>query len=100
MKIWVVLFLLLLAVGIGFGVARDLLSRQQGTVVGIVTALDFGNPQPKWYPATPPHYPARLPDGRLVAVAAKTPLNIPVGASITLTEMMTPWGQIWYRQRD
>ena len=100
MKTWVVLFLLLLAAGIAWGIARDLFSRPRGTVVGIVTAVDHGYPLPKWYPPTPPRYTARLPDGRLIQVAAKIPLNLTVGASITVTELMTPWGQIWYRQRD
>ncbi len=100
MKIWVVLFLLLLAVGIAFGVARDVLSRPQGTVLGIVTAIDLGHALPKSFPPTTPGYTVRLPDGQLVRVAAKIPLSLPVGASITLTELMTPWGQIWYRQRD
>ncbi|MBY0559567.1 hypothetical protein [Hyphomicrobium sp.] len=100
MKTWVVLFLLLLAAGIAWGVARDVFSRVQGTVVGTVTAVDFGNPLPKWYPPTPPHYTARLPDGSLVTVSARIPLNIPVGGAITITELVTPWGQVWYRQRD
>jgi len=100
MKTWVVLFLLLLAVGIAFGIARDVASRARGTVVGVVTAINLGHALPKSFPPTAPGYTVRLPDGREVRVAAKTPLNIPVGASITLTEMMTPWGQIWYRQRD
>ncbi|WP_045837394.1 hypothetical protein [Hyphomicrobium sp. 99] len=100
MKTWVVLFLLLLAVGIAWGVARDLFSRPRGTIVGVVTAVDRGNALPKWYPPTSPRYTARLADGRLVTVAAKIPLNFPVGAAITLTELVTPWGQVWYRQRD
>lgn len=100
MKTWVILFLLLLATGIAWGIARDLFSRERGTIVGIVTAVDHGRPLPKWYPPTPPHYTARLPDGRVVQVAAKIPLILPLGAPINVTELMTPWGQIWYRQRD
>jgi hypothetical protein len=100
MKTWIILFLALLAAGIAWGITRDLFSRQRGTMVGIVTAVDLGNAIPKWLPATPPRYTVRLPDGRLIDVATMTPRNIPVGSSIAITEWVTPWGQVWYTQRD
>jgi hypothetical protein len=100
MKTWVIIFLALLAVGVAWGLARDLLSRQRGTLVGVVTAIDPGNAVPKWFPDTPPRYTVRLSDGHIVDVAAKIPLSVPVGGNIAVTEWVTPWGQVWYTQRD
>ena len=100
MKIWIVLFLVLLAAGVAWGLARDLLSRETAVLTGTVVGLDPGNALPKWFPPTPPRYKARLPDGRIVDVATQNPLNRVIGANISLTEWMTPWGQVWYTQRD
>lgn len=100
MKTWVILFLALLAAGVVWGLARDLFSRPRGTMVGIVTAVDPGNAIPKWFPATSPRYTVRLPDDRLVDVATRNPHSVPVGDNITITEWVTPWGQVWYTQRN
>ena len=48
----------------------------------------------------PPRYTVRLPDGRMIDAATKTPRSVPVGGDITITEWVTPWGQVWYTQRD
>lgn len=100
MKNWVVLFLVLLAAGVAWGLARDLFSREKGVLAGTVVGIDLGNPAPKWFPRTPPKYRVRLPDGRLVDAATKNPHSLAIGADISLTEWMTPWGQVWYTQRD
>jgi hypothetical protein len=100
MKTWIVLFLVLLAAGVAWGLGRDLFSRQRGMLVGVVTAVDPGNAIPKWFPSTPPRYTVRLPDGRIVDVAAKIPFSTPIGGDIAITEWVTPWGQVWYTQRD
>jgi hypothetical protein len=100
MKIWVALFLLLLAAGLARGLTRDLFSRQRGTLVGVVTAVGPGIAVPKWFPATSPRCTVRLSDRRIVDVAAKIPLVVPVSGDIAITEWMTPWGQVWYTQRD
>ncbi|CCB63335.1 MULTISPECIES: hypothetical protein [unclassified Hyphomicrobium] len=100
MKTWVVLFLILLAAGVAWGLARDLFSREKGALTGTVLAINRGNPVPKWFPATPPRFKVRLPDGRLIDVATQNPQSVQVGANISITEWMTPWGQVWYTQRD
>jgi hypothetical protein len=100
MKTWVALFLLLLAVALAWGISRDLLSRKRGTLKGVVTALDTGRAVPKWFPPGPPRFTVRLADGRLVGVATKTPHSAAVGNQIMVTEWVTPWGQLWYTQRD
>jgi hypothetical protein len=100
MKTWAIIFLALLAVGVAWGLARDLFSRQRGTSIGVVTTADPGHAVPKWFPSTPPRYTVRLSDGRIVDVAAKIPLGVPVGGNIAITEWVTPWGQVWYTQRD
>ncbi len=100
MKLWIVLFLALLAAGIAWGLARDLFSRERGTLAGTVVSVDLGNATPKWFPATPPRFKVRLSDGRLVDVATRNPASISVGGEISITEWVTPWGQVWYTQRD
>lgn len=100
MKTWVVLFLALLAAGIAWGLARDLLSRENGQLSGTVVSFDPGRAVPKWFPPTPPRYKVRLPDGRIVDVATRNPQGLPAGSGISITEWMTPWGQVWYTQRD
>jgi hypothetical protein len=100
MKIWVVLFLVLLAAGVAWGLARDLFSRQKAVLTGTVVAIDLGNPVPKSSPAAPARFKARLPDGRVVDVATRNPQSATVGSTISITEWMTPWGQVWYTQRD
>jgi hypothetical protein len=98
MKTWVALFLILLAAGICWGLARDLLSRQRATLSGTVVSFAPGNAIPKWLSATPPRYKVRLPDGRLVDVATQDRRGLPVGGRISVTEWVTPWGQVWYTQ--
>jgi hypothetical protein len=102
MKTWIVLFLLVLALGVAWGLARDLLSRERGTLIGIgvVTSAETGMTSPKWLPMTPPRYKVRLADGRLVDVATTNVQSVPAGGQITITEWVTPWGQVWYTQRD
>jgi hypothetical protein len=100
MKTWVVLFFILLAVGVAFGLARDLFSRERATLEGTVLAFDAGRPTPKWLPATPPSYSVRLADGRGVPVATTAAQGLPPGSQIRVTEWVTPWGQVWYTQRD
>ncbi len=100
MKIWLGLFLGLLIVGIAFGLARDLLSRERGVLSGVVIGVDLGNPTPKWLPATPPRFKVQLADGRVIEAATRTPHSIQIGSAISLTEWVTPWGQVWYTQRD
>ncbi len=99
MKTWVVLFLLVLALGVAWGLARDLFSRERGSLTGVVTDADLGRASPKWLPATPPRYKVRLADGRLVDVATTNAQSIAVGGEIAVTEWVTPWGQVWYTQR-
>jgi len=100
MKTWVVLFLGLLAAGIAWGLARDLFSRERGVLSGTVVSVDLGSPIPKSFPASPPRFRVRLSDGQLVDVATDNPQSVPVGAAISITEWVTPWGQVWYTQRD
>jgi|SRR5690349_7679109 hypothetical protein len=100
MKPWLVLFLTVLVAGVAWGLARDIFSRPRATRSGTVVSVDFGNPLPKWLPATPPRYKVRLDDGSLVDAATREPQRFAVGSAISLTEWVTPWGQVWYTQRD
>jgi hypothetical protein len=62
MKSWTVLFLLLLVAAIAWGLARDLFSRQQDTLTGIVASIDAGA-KPKRYAPSQPRYRVHLADG-------------------------------------
>jgi hypothetical protein len=78
--------------------SRDLSSR--GPPGGILngTVIKFGVeiPLPK---IVPPRYKVRLAGGQITDVAARLQ-RVGVGDEITVTEWMTPWGQVWYTQRD
>jgi hypothetical protein len=100
MKPWIVLFLFVLAAGVAWGLARDLFSRENGVLSGTVVGVDLGNSFPKSLPPTPPRFKVRLTDGRIVDVATANPHSLSVGAAIAVTEWMTPWGEVWYTQRD
>lgn len=100
MRMAIALFLLVLIVGIAFGISRDLFSRERGVLKGVVTDADTGKAIPKWLPATPPRYKVRLADGRVVDVAMTSAQSVAIGGAITITEWVTPWGQVWYTQRD
>jgi hypothetical protein len=41
----------------------------------------------------------RRADGRIVDLAARLQ-RLAVGDEIAITEWMTSWGRVWYRQRD
>jgi hypothetical protein len=100
MKHWVALFLLLLIALTAWGLGRDLFSRQRSTLKGVVTSVDPGYALPKWFPATPPRYKVLLLDGQNVEVATTNASSVPIGGEIEITEWVTPWGQVWYTQRD
>jgi hypothetical protein len=94
-----VLFFAVLAIGIAFGVARDLYSFERSVVKGVVVDYNPGGTSPKSPGLTPASIKARLADGAIVTVATKEVTGPAAGSEIDITELVTPWGQIWYKQR-
>lgn len=94
------LFLLLLAAAAAFGVARDLYSSEQRTLAGEIVEI---KPIRQDFKATliqPPRLKVKLEDGQTVDVATASIDGLATGAPITISEMATPWGQIWYRVKN
>jgi hypothetical protein len=93
----IALFLALLAVGAVFGLARDLYSRQRATLSGVVVNVEDMRQTVKSATMNTPSIKARLDDGTLINVAAKQTRGIKNGDTIDVTEMVMPWGQVWYK---
>ncbi len=98
MKTWVILFLLLLLMGVAFGLGRDLYSREVQVVRGTVVSYTPGSQPHKWPTATPPSYTVKLDDGRVVTVATADATGAPAGSPINVVELAAPWGQAWFKQ--
>ena len=91
------LFLALLAVGVMFGVARDLYSRERGVVQGMVVDIDAGGAASKAQPLRGPCVKVKLTDGTIVDVAVTGTSGLTANQTVSLSEMIMPWGQVWYK---
>jgi hypothetical protein len=91
------LFLTLLAVGVMFGVARDVYSRERSVVKGTVTETDPGGAPNKSLPLRGPTMKVRLENGSIVDVAVTQTSGITTGQTVSISEMVMPWGQVWYK---
>jgi hypothetical protein len=91
------LFLALLAAGVMFGIARDVYSRERSVVKGTVTQTDPGGTSNKAQPLRGPCMKVRLESGAVVDVAVTGTSGFPAGKSVSVSEMVMPWGQVWYK---
>jgi hypothetical protein len=98
-KVALVLFLLVLAIGIAFGVAHDLYSTEQGVVTATVVEARGLINRNKPSETIPPKLTVRLADGSVVSVATTGVEGLKEGAQVEVTEMVMPWGQVWYKRR-
>jgi hypothetical protein len=96
----IALFLALLAAGIALGVARDLYSRERAHLTGDVIEVIPGGHGYKSYAVRTPMLKVRLADGRTVDVAITEPQRFKAGATVELSEMVMPWGQVWYKLKQ
>ena len=94
------LFLALLAVGVMFGVARDLYSRERAVLKGVVTEADAGGAASKAQPLRSPTMKVRLEDSSIVDVAVTQISGISIGQSVDVVELVMPWGQVWYKLKS
>lgn len=95
---WITAFLLLIGLGLGFGILRDTTSKEQGlldaTVAGNTSASGY-----RW-PTSPPSIKVRLNNGEIVDVATRGGTEPSVGHAVQIRAMLTPWGQVWYKLKD
>ena len=96
-SLWLGLFILVIAICVAFGVARDLYSRERGTVRGTVVEAETGSTSPKSPGLTPTKIRAKLANGEVVDVVTKETRAIAPGTEIEISERVTPWGQVWYK---
>lgn len=99
MKMWLGLFLLVVGLGVAFGVARDMLSVESGRVEGEIVEVVGGGVEHKSPPAPSARLKVRLADGTTVGAAGVPPGRARIGARVELTRWVTPWGQVWYTVR-
>jgi len=93
----ITLFLILLAIGAAFGIARDLYSRERSVVKGVVIEIDRGGMDNKSQTARAPSLKVRLDSGSLVDVAVTQTSGMTAGQPVHIAEMVMPWGQVWYQ---
>ena len=94
------LFLALLAVGVMFGIARDLYSRERAVVKGVVIETDAGGAASKAQPLRSPTMKVRLEDNSIVDVAVTQISGIANGQTVDVAQMVMPWGQVWYKLKS
>ena len=98
--LWLGLFIVVIAIGVAFGVARDLYSRDRGVVRGIVVDTDTGSTSPKSPGLTPTRIRAKLASGDIVDVVTSATRAYAPGSEIDIIERVTPWGLVWYKLKD
>ena len=94
------IFLALLIAGLFYGVARDHYSREQAVMEGSVTSITASTGGHKTTPPTASSLEVTLKDGRTVHVLAPLVAGLAAGSAVTISEMATPWGQVWYKLKN
>ena len=94
------LFLAGLAIAAAFGVARDLYSSERTVLKGTVVSADAGGQAYKSSLSRAPNLKVRLEDGQTVDVPVTQTTGFAAGTAINVTEMVMPWGQVWYRLKE
>ncbi|PPC98774.1 MAG: hypothetical protein CTY31_12165 [Hyphomicrobium sp.] len=96
-KLAVLLFLILLIAGVAYGLMHDFGSRPRGIVRAIIVQADSAKYPYKAPSPTPLKLTAQLVDGTHVLVRTSHSKLPSLGSDVELTEMVSPWGQIWYQ---
>ena len=82
-----------------YAVARDALSYERAVYSGKVTVVTDATGGHKTTPPTASSFEATLDDGRTVHVIAPDVSGLAKDSPVTISEMATPWGQIWYKRK-
>ena len=80
-----------------YAVARDSLSSERAVLTGVIASLTDATGGHKTTPPTASSFEATLDDGRTVHVMAPNLGSLAKGGRVTISEMATPWGQLWYK---
>jgi hypothetical protein len=96
-KLAILLFLMLLIAGVAYGLMHDFGSRPRGIVRAIIVQADGAIFPHKAPSPTPLKLTAQLDDGKRVAVRTSQSKLPSLGSDVELTEMVSPWGQVWYQ---
>ena len=89
-----------LATAAAFGIARDLYSSERTVLKGAVVSADAGGQAHKSSLIRAPNLKVRLEDGQTVDVSVTHTTGFAAGTAINVTEMVMPWGQVWYRLKE
>lgn len=98
-SIWMILFFAVLAAGVGFGIVRDVASTEQAVLDASVVKNAPDGPGYRW-PTTPPSIKAQLASNDIVDVATRGGTQPDIGSTVQIRQMLTPWGQVWYKLKD
>lgn len=99
MTLAMIAFFALLAVGVGFGIVRDVASTDEGTVEGIVADTAPPGGAYRW-PTSPPSIKVKLASGAIETVYTRGGTEPAVGASVSVRQLRAPWGVVWYKLKD
>lgn len=94
------LFIVVLAAGLMYGVARDLYSSERAVLTGTVASVRAGTDAHKSTPVTASSVEVTLDDGRKIRVAVPAIGGLSEGAAVRISEMTTPWGKVWYKLKN
>lgn len=94
------LFIGVLAAGLMYGVARDLYSHERAVLRGTIATVNVGTSGHKTTPVTASSLDVTLDDGRTVHVMEPLVAGLATGNAVTISEMATPWGQVWYKLKN
>ncbi|HPG89064.1 MAG TPA: hypothetical protein PLD46_05390 [Hyphomicrobium sp.] len=93
----IAVFIAILAAGLMYGVARDLYSSERAVLSGTVASVTAATSGHKTTPVTASSLEVALADGRTIHVAAPDVGGLSNGQGVQISEMTTPWGQVWYK---
>lgn len=92
-------FFALLAVGVGFGIVRDVASTEEGVIDGTVVDTTVPGGGYRW-PTSPPSIRVKLASGAVEAVYTRGGTEPAVGATVAVRQLRAPWGVVWYKLKD
>lgn len=99
MSFWIVAFFVILILGVGMGIIRDVASTETGVREATVIDNKPNKPTYRW-PTTPPAIKVRIADGNVVDVYTRGGTEPADGSTVTVRELTAPWGPVWYKLKD
>lgn len=97
MKWLVGTFLFAAALAITFAFARDVTSKERQRLDGVITAYYAQSGNESRTVPIPGDAAVRLDDGRTLRLGLRTADDVKPGTRVKVSEMIAPWGAVWYR---